>query len=279
MIKLSNLHLLSLLTRLLFLAVIAKALSLLLWWYLPSDGEELNNIQNYQPKYQRVDFRNMLEQEKKRASSKNHTKVVVSGQNGINITNMILKGLYGNSTKGFAIVALKSHPKKTSIVAVGELFSGYRLKSIALKSVIFMKNNKEYVLDLTEVKKVQGSITRVNHSREEAIEEESDEPRAVSRSDINYFAKNPKDIWRNISIVAFRRNGVLKGFKITRINPNSKFATLGLKRGDIITKANNIKLKSYRDAIDLYNNINKIQTMQIVVLRNNQEREFVYEIN
>ena len=255
MIKVSNLPLLSVLSKLLILAVIAKALSLALWWYLPSDGEELSVLQSYEPQYQRVDFSNMLEPTKKQTASKNTKKSTQQEQTGINITNMILKGLYGNESKGFAIVALKSRPSETSIVGVGEIFSGYTLKSIASQSVIFTKETKEYVLALEVSKGSKGSITKVQ-AKEEAFEEESGEPRGVSRDDINYFAKNPKDIWRNISIVPLKENGALKGFKITRINKNSKFGALGLREGDIIVKANNIKLKSYKDAINLYNNIN-----------------------
>ena len=61
MIKLSNSYFLQVLTKLLILLVIAKALSLALLWYLPSDGVELAQKENYQPKYQRVDFKNMLQ--------------------------------------------------------------------------------------------------------------------------------------------------------------------------------------------------------------------------
>jgi len=67
--------------------------------------------------------------------------------------------------------------------------------------------------------------------------------------------------------------------KKIRIDPNSKFATLGLRKGDVIIKANNIPLKSYRDAMNVYKNINKFDAINIVVMRNNQEKELVYEIN
>ena len=59
--KISNKRLLNIVTKLLFLALLTKAISLVVWWYLPSDGVELKENKNYQPKYQRVDFRAMLE--------------------------------------------------------------------------------------------------------------------------------------------------------------------------------------------------------------------------
>ncbi|MDQ7068989.1 MAG: PDZ domain-containing protein [Sulfurimonas sp.] len=69
------------------------------------------------------------------------------------------------------------------------------------------------------------------------------------------------------------------GFKVNRIKANSKMATLGLQKGDVITKANNIELKSFKDALDLYKKIDKIETISLVILRNNQEREIIYDIH
>jgi len=101
----------------------------------------------------------------------------------------------------------------------------------------------------------------------------------VTRTDIAYYAKNPKQIWREISIREVKDGKRIKGFKISRIDPNSKFATMGLKKGDLIIKANNVELKSYRDALNIYAKIDKIDVIQIVIIRNGIEKEIVYEIN
>ncbi|WP_434656768.1 hypothetical protein [Sulfurimonas sp. NW9] len=41
------------------------------------------------------------------------------------ITDMTLIGLYGSKNYGYAIVAMKSNLKKTSIIGVGETYNGY----------------------------------------------------------------------------------------------------------------------------------------------------------
>jgi len=285
--KISSATLLNIFTKLLILVLIAKTFSLVLWFYLPSDGTELKIADSYQPKYQRVDFKNMIEKTQKVLQKKIKKEPIKSG---INITNMILKGLYGVAEKGFAIVALKSKPRKTTIISVGEVFEGYTLSYINLDSIIFTKNNKEYSLTLRTIKN-SSSITKVrggkrarvhnsaNVERALAKLDGNNEPRGVSRSDIAYFAKNPKQIWREISIKEVKENNKIVGFKIRRIAKKSRFAKLGLRRGDIIIRANNITLSSYRDAIKLYRDIDNIDTMEIVVLRNNQEKELVYEIH
>jgi len=278
MIKLSNTKLLSITTKMLILVLIAKSVSLGLMWILPNDGISLELNPNYQPKYQRVDFRYMLEESLKKEQKQ---KVIVNSSGGISITNMLLKGLYGTENSGFVILALKSSPKNTTILSIGEVYSGYTLKSIKSQSATFLKNGTTFVLQLETTKQ---SPPAVNIPvRPALLTSEYIEPltqQVVTRKDIQYYAKNPKQIWKEISIyeVKSKDSKSIKGFKITRIDPKSRFATMGLKKGDLIIKANNIKLTSYRDALNLYTKIDKIDTIQIIVIRNGIEKEIIYDI-
>jgi len=56
-------------------------------------------------------------------------------------------------------------------------------------------------------------------------------------------------------------------------------ASLGLQVNDIIIKANNVRFVSYADVLNIYKHIDKLDALQLVVMRNNQEVELVYEIN
>jgi len=270
MIKLSNSKLVLVFMRLLIILVIAKMISLVIGVFLPYSGVESAEIENYQPRYQRVDFKDML-------TYKAKVKTIVKDKkpdNGISITSMILKGLYGTKSEGFIIVAMKSNPKKTTIVSIGESYKGYRLEAIFTKSVRFRKNQTEFILYLGKRDKFDKVVTKPSKKQS------SDEVQAeVSRSDISYYAKNPKEIWKNISIREIRDGKKIKGFRIDRINANSVFARLGLKKGDLIVKVNNMKIKSYREALSVYKNIDMLDSVQIIVLRDNQEVELVYEID
>lgn len=268
MIKLSNLKLVSVFINLFILLVLAKAVSLFVWWYLPSDGIKLSVKENYQPKYQRVDFKNML----KEAKSKQANHPENAADNGVNITNMVLKGLYGTKTKGYVIVAMKSTPDKTSIIAVGESFKGYVLKAIFPNSAKFYKNGTYFILSFEKIKK-SNSISKVKNESANV-----QTPSNVSRKDISFYSKNPEQIWKDISINEIKEGKKIKGFKVTRIKQGSRLARLGLKKGDLIIKANNVELNSYADVLQIYKNIDNLDTVQIVVMRNNQEVELVYEI-
>jgi len=261
--KLSNSKIIKSFTILLTLLLIAKLISLGAWWYLPSDGVELNTQKSYKAKYQRVDFRNMLIALK-----------VVQKQEAptSSINSLLLKGLYGSRFKGFVIVAKKSSPI-TTIVGVGEVYAGYKLKELFLDHVVFTKDSKDYVLSLiVPSKKHSKSFIR-------RVEKDDYSSKQVTKQDIHSYSKNPSQIWKDISIAPYKENGKITGFRVGRISPNSKMAALGLRVGDILIRANNIELTSFNDAIKLYKDIDKIDTLALVVLRNNQEKEIIYEIH
>jgi len=267
--KLSNTNLITLVSKLLVLLLIAKVISLGIWWYLPSEGVELNAKKSYLSKYQRVSFSNMLKVQKKSAVQSQQREEIKA----YNINNLVLKGLYGSRFEGFAIIAKKATPKKTEIVAVGESYEGYKLKEIELSGVLFTKSAKEYKLLLEESKtKFTGSITRVENEVEEISQKE------VSRQDIQTYSSNPALIWKDIGIREKKNGNDIIGFEVTRVKPHSKMATLGLKKSDLIIKANNIPLTSINSVLKLYKDIDKINTLALTIQRNNEEKEIIYEI-
>ena len=273
--KISNKYSLSVLFTLLILLLIAKAIGVLFFWYLPSSGIEVLDRKSYGVTYQRIDFKNVLIkiQESKDIQEEKSLK---ENSVAFSIDSLLLKGLYGNDSFGYAILAEKASPKETEIVAVGEVFQGYELNKIELSHVIFRKNSKSYILQLesTEAKESQ-KVNRVMRVKKRDIHETE---KRVTRADINSYASNPSKIWKDISIRPLKRNGVISGFQVTRIKKGSKMAELGLEKGDVIIEANNIRLSSFKDAIKLYKNINKLDTISLIVERNHEEKEIIYEI-
>lgn len=269
MFKISNSHLLGIAMKLLIILAVTKSIALAIWWFLPDESVEIKEDLNYNPPYHRIDFKNML---KSASSVKAAPKEATLGKS-VNITNMILKGLYGNARRGFIIVALKSSPKKTFIISIGDTFSGYVLKSIINDGAIFTKDAKEFVLKI--------KLAKPDRSMKEYVTsaEGSASVHNVARQDIKYYEQHPNEIWKDIAINEIKEGGKINGFKVTSVRKGSKMDRLGIKRGDIIIRANNVELNSYKAAFDLYKKINKLDTVQIVVLRNNEEKELVYEIH
>ncbi len=251
--------------KIFILLSVAKFISLVFLYFLPSDGVEQKMQNDYTPKYHRVDFKNMLD------NSKKETNNVVHTTNTTVLTSMILKGLFGNSSSGYAIIALKSSPKNTTILSIGDEYKGYTLKSILTNGVILVKNSKEYILKMKTAKTSNSFISKIKPKEDEVFKQTK-----VAKSDINYYTSHPKEVWRDIGL---KRVENPKGFKVTMIKKGSKIDALGLKKGDVIIKANNISLKSLKNVMKIYKDIKNITTMEIVVIRDHKEVELVYEID
>ena len=266
MIKISNLKIVHIFTKIVILLVVAKAISLGVLFYLPSSGVEVKEQVNYEPKYHRYDFKNMID----KRSVKDEAKSALKSANSIGITNMVLKGLYATSKEGYVIIAMKVTPQKTSIIELFETYQGYTLKAIKHSSAIFEREGKIFVLDL-EKTAVSSSNMRLEFSEYDT--------KKIAREDILFYAKAVENIWRDISIVEVKEGNKIEGFKITKIDKGSKIVSTDLMEGDLIVEINNMSMDSYQNAIDIYNDIANISSLKIVIIRQNQKMELVYEIN
>lgn len=101
---------------------------------------------------------------------------------------------------------------------------------------------------------------------------------SVPKDDLKSYSKNLKKIWNNIGLRTAKKDGKIIGFKIYKLNQKSVFADLGLKHNDILTKVNNIELNNYQNAFKIYKLVDKMDLMQLTILRDNKEMEITYEI-
>ena len=258
--------LVTLLTNILVVVIVVKVIVLGLLWFLPGEGVNFHPEHSLQAEFKRYRLNIMLDKGQAGA---------VSGKNAAaetqKLSSIVLKGLYGTKKKGFVIIAPEATPAKTEIIAVGEQFGGNKLVQINPRSAVFERNRRRYTLQMENFD-TSGSM------KGSGTAQRDDVPRRVSRRDINNYSKDIDKLWKDISLTEVKQGNAIKGFKITRIRPGSALARIGLKRGDVIIKANNKVLTSYADALEIYKNIGTMQAMEIVVLRNKQEKEILYEI-
>ncbi len=96
--KISNSTIVSVITRLFILAIIAKIIALGFYLYLPNQGNSIKIKENYLPKYQRVSFKNMIQDAKQKPVKEVKKSIEDS------IDNMLLKGLFASKKNSFIIV-------------------------------------------------------------------------------------------------------------------------------------------------------------------------------
>jgi type II secretion system protein C len=102
--------------------------------------------------------------------------------------------------------------------------------------------------------------------------------KVIQKSELDNFLNNPDSVFKNIGFKEVMKNGKLEGFRVLNVNRNSPFAKLGLRAGDVITSFNGIKLDNYSSVLELYNNAKTYTRVKIEVMRNNEKKDFEYEI-
>lgn len=194
--------------------------------------------------------------------------------------NILLQAIYQlGDEKGFAVI-LERGKNKPNTIGVNESFKGYKLISIKPTFVLFEKESKIYKLYMKD--KI-GNINTTSNSPiisniKPTIEKRSENNYSVKKQDIQSYTTDLKKIWNNIGLKTEKVKGKPIGFKVYKLNNKSVFADLGLKKGDILTEANGLKLDSYQNAFKLYNKINSMSLLKFTILRDNQEMELEYEI-
>jgi len=198
-------------------------------------------------------------------------------KNIASIKKFELIALYNSKNTKLATI---KYNKKIEIVLINEIFEAYKLIEIEQHFVILNKDGKDFKLEMKENNKNYNTISEVKRGiREEkrkiGAEFESVE---VKRSKINYYKNNFNKIWKNIAIVPNKKGVDNDGFRLVKINKNSDFYELGLRKGDIIKEINGRELKSNKDAFYFFKNLDEIDMLRLTIIRGNEIKEIEYEV-
>lgn len=207
-----------------------------------------------------------------------------------NMNNIQLIAIYNASD---TTVVTLSYKKRVQVLGRGDKVNGFVLKSAGHDFAMFTKNSKSYKVSLKKkvlkkglIKPVKPNTTGKDIKKKASIkpkkkEEIEEAITVVDRKMINYYAKNYKEIDKDIGIVGVRdpsMPGMMQGFKIRYVTAGSNFSKFGLKKNDIIKGINGQSFNSYAAAMNVYKNINTMKSMTLVIQRGNEEMELEYEI-
>ena len=85
-------------------------------------------------------------------------------------------------------------------------------------------------------------------------------------------------IMMSARIVPSFRNGGPSGFKLFSIKPGSDLDKVGLRNGDVVMQVNRISVNSPDDAVKAYENVKKLNTLTLTILRRGQEQSLVVNL-
>jgi general secretion pathway protein C len=252
----------------------------LLW--LPTAGVEYREDKGVKNLYYRVRL----------AVDKQPAKVEKKVMPKASIKDIDLLGIY--SASDITVVTVR-YKRKTKVLSRGETVNGFVLEGAGSDFATFSKNEKLYTVTLLQPKKGSGgvgSITTVKSPDEESSQKSEEKEQTVSgeivdagdrklvdKSLITHYATNMGDIFKDIGIKDMKEGDKVKGFQVSFVRRGSHFSKLGLQRGDIIKSVNGQEINSYNAAFGIYKEIQNIENLTLVIVRDNQEMELEYEVN
>ncbi|MDM5272619.1 hypothetical protein PGH07_10595 [Sulfurovum sp. zt1-1] len=254
----------------------------LIW--LPTSGVEYNEDKGPKNLYYRV--RISLDNQPQQAERPKEAPKA-------SIQDIDLLAIY--SASDITVVTVR-HKGKTKVLSKGEEINGFVLEGAGSDYATFSKDEKLYTVTLFMPKKSDkgvGTITTVNGSagvspqRTKSDQEgpvtgevvDAGDRRIIDRSLITHYATNMGDIFKDIGIKDIKDGDSIKGFQVSFVRRGSHFSKLGLQRGDIIKSVNGQEINSYNAAFGIYKDIQNIENLTLVIVRDNKEMELEYEVN
>jgi general secretion pathway protein C len=271
--------LLSILVLLLIVKVLWFSVQVL---FLPTSGTNHAEENTGDPLYYRVKL--TPNQSKAPAKQKNTIK---RRSNGGSIDDIKLIALYHASDMTIATINYKGRSK---VLERGESISGFVLEGGGQNFVTFSKGNKTYTVMLSKNNKTSKNTVTENKptpsstkKKSKPVEDkgmisDSGNSKIIDRSLLDHYAKNMKEIYKNVGIAEVKNGDNLEGFRLTFVRKDSDFAKLGVKRNDVIKSINGQTITSYNAAFGVYKNIQKADTLTLTIQRGNEEMELEYEI-
>jgi len=270
----------SIVTILSIMLVIKLLWSIVFWMWLPVSGINYQEKSGAKPLFYRVKLT------PNEAPAPEKKKAPVKKSSSGSIKNIKLIGIYDSGENAVVVVSYKG---KTKVVAIGESVDGFTLDHTTATEAVFRKNDKYYTVKLdknkSHIDKLATVVDNLPQTDEntggEPVDEEDDieQHYKLKRSEVDRFANNLSDVYKNIGIREVKKDGKLAGFRVTFIRRGSPFAKLGLQRGDVLKSINGQELDNYATAYSAYRNIGDAEMMTLKIERENKEMELEYEID
>lgn len=257
---------------LIYVILFAFLLDSVIFFYLPKSGVDFVKNNSLFLDYKKYAFYSTIKNIDKKVDDENSKQTIQT------LSKYNLKAIYLVSNDVGWITIEEKSGENSFILAQGEQIDGYTLFKFYKSYVLFIKDNKEFKLEINEEDSTDLTVVDPSNNQKQEIVIKNNGA-IISRDYMNFYTSNIDKVWKDIAIDEIKNANKIEGFKITKVTKNSVFEKIGLKDGDIIKSINNNTLTSYSDAMKVYSNIKNTTYFNIEVLRKNEVVELNYEIN
>jgi len=205
----------------------------------------------------------------------------------LKLTSLSLKATFVNGDQSFIVV---EDGKETIFLNRGEKYRGYTLIEVYKDRAVFLKDSKRFeitiketlpknILEEPEMMDEEEILPDFIPSKKGAPFDSGAVNKKVSKTIIKRYIKNPRMIWKNISIDEIRKDGRLRGFRVSKVKRGSYFERLGLRSGDIIKAIDGRPIRNMAQIMEYYNNISKIDALTLTIERAGADIDLFFDIN
>jgi general secretion pathway protein C len=196
-----------------------------------------------------------------------------------------LLGTMTSPTAGMSMASVYEGPtQRTRTVWVGSALQGAEILAIERTRVVLLNNGRTEILDITSIPPAPGQIALPSPPPAPAtgfgstLRQTGPEAYAIQRQDVENTLANLNQIAMQARVVPAFTNGVSKGFKLFAMKPDSLYARLGLKNGDILQRVNGFALDSPTQALEAYNHLRGSSRIELEIERDGQVVRKTYSV-
>ncbi|MBK9293375.1 MAG: general secretion pathway protein GspC [Oligoflexia bacterium] len=191
--------------------------------------------------------------------------------------------VHANPGKSVATLEFKNTSDKVIPYIPNDEIEGMATLIKIERKRVYIRNLSSGALEYIQIKDDTGGFSFSKKGspaakQDSPIMEEGENTFGITRSDLETQMANLPELLTQARGVPNIVGGRINGFKITEIVPNSLFAKLGVKDGDVLKEVDGEKLDSPAKAMELYNSLRTKNKINISGERNGKPFTMTYNI-
>ena len=193
----------------------------------------------------------------------------------------------GERENSFAIIK-DNQSKEQELFQIDDMIQDQaQVLKISRCQVVVLREGQEEILvcekeeEASRGKKKSAPARRSRTSSKDqdfAVKKVSESDYMIDESEVENALNNINKLMTQVRVVPNFKDGVANGFKVFSIKPNSIFAKIGLKNGDIIQNINDQDITSPDKAFLAFQELKNEKNFTVAISRRGQAKTLHYEI-
>lgn len=185
-------------------------------------------------------------------------------------------------------LATIQHEGDTHLYKIGSKIESRKVVAISDRHVYFANNGKLEFLEVTKGKKPKrkskskgrskSSKTSKKNPVAEGVKKVSDTEWELDRTMLNEQLSDLNKLGTQARIIPNYKDGKYSGFKLIGIRPNSLYAAIGIRSGDVIKQISGEEITSPNQALALYDKLKTADSINLEIERRGQKRSHSYQV-